>query len=101
MNISKQVEERRITLVLDGWLDTEASPILGAEVEQIEEAEVIVLDFDKVEYISSSGLRQVVAAHKRAKELDAELLIVHVHEEVMGIFTLTGLDGKLNIQAAE
>ena len=100
MNITKTVENKQITLILDGWLDTLAAPLLGKEIEMIDEAEKIVLDFDKTEYLSSSGLRQIVAIHKKARELEAELSIINVHEEIMSIFSLTGLDKKIKIVPA-
>lgn len=101
MIITKTSEDRKITLALEGWLDTEAAPLLGEEIEKIEDAAEIILDFDKVEYISSSGLRQVVAAHKKAKEMEAELRMINAHVEVMSVFSLTGLDKKLSIEPAE
>ncbi len=100
MTITKSNENGKITLSLDGWLDTAAAPALGAEVEAIEAADEIILDFDKVEYMSSSGLRQVVAAHRKAKELGAEFTVCRVHNEIMSIFALTGLDKKLNVTEA-
>ncbi len=97
MKITKETENGKITLKLDGWLDAVSSPELGAEIEKIEAAEEIVIDFDKVEYIASSGLRQVVAAHQRAKEVGAVLSVINACTEVMSIFKLTGLDKKLKI----
>lgn len=99
MNITKTEQEGRITLSLEGWLDTLSSPQLGEEVESITAAESLTLDFDKVEYISSSGLRQVVASHRKAKELGAAFSVVNVCTEAMSIFTLTGLDKKMEIHA--
>ena len=99
MTITKETSEKKITLKLDGWLDTLSSPELAAEIDRIDEASEIVLDFDKVEYIASSGLRQVVATSKRAKELGAEFSVINVGTETMSIFSLTGIDKKLNIKA--
>ncbi len=99
MTIETVKNDKEITLKLDGWLDTVSSPELGAAVDAIEEATAIVLDFDKVEYIASSGLRQVVACHRKAKELGAEFSVIHVGTEAMSIFELTGLDKKMTIKA--
>lgn len=99
MTIESVKNDKEITLKLDGWLDTVSSPELGAVVDAIEEATALVLDFDKVEYIASSGLRQVVASHRKAKELGAEFSVINVGTETMSIFELTGLDKKLNIKA--
>lgn len=97
MTITKTNEDGKITLALDGWLDTASSPELGKEIDAIEEAKAIVLDFDKVEYIASSGLRQVVACHRKAKEIGAWFSVVNAGTEIMSIFRLTGLDKKILI----
>ena len=97
MTIETIKNDKEITLKLDGWLDTVSSPELGAVVDAIEEATALTLDFDKVEYIASSGLRQVVASHRKAKELGAAFSVVNVGTETMSIFELTGLDKKITI----
>ncbi len=97
MNIIKTEENGTITFALDGWLDTLSSPELGAQLADIEKAQAIVLDFDKVEYISSAGLRQVVAGSKKAQELGAAFSVVNVGKEVMSIFSMTGIEKKINI----
>ncbi len=97
MNITKTNKDGQITLKLDGWLDTSSSPELGKAIDEIDAANDIILDFEGVEYIASSGLRQLVASHRRAKDLNAGLSIINVCGEVMNIFRLTGLDKKMNI----
>ena len=98
MTITTQKQDDQITLQLDGWLDTLSSPELGAAVDGITAASAIILDFDKVEYIASSGVRQVVACHRKAKELGATFSVVNVGMETMSIFQLTGLDKKITIK---
>ena len=101
MTITTQKQDDQITLQLDGWLDTLSSPELGAAVDGITEASAIILDFDKVEYIASSGVRQVVACHRRAKELGAKFSVVNVGTEVMSILQLTGIDKKITVAGKE
>ena len=100
MIITKVNGENKVTLLLDGWLDTDAAPLLGKEIETIEGAVEIVIDLDKVEYMSSSGLRQIIAANKKAKEQGGTLTLINVHDEIMSIFELTRLDKKLSINKA-
>ena len=97
MTITIQKQDDQITFKLDGWLDTLSSPELGAEVDSITAASAIILDFDKVEYIASAGVRQLVACHRKAKELSAAFSVVNVGTEVMSILQLTGLDKKIVI----
>ena len=97
MKITTIKQDDQITLKLDGWLDTLSAPELGEAVDSIQAASAIVLDFENVEYIASSGVRQVVACHRRAKELGAAFSVVNVGTEVMSILQLTGLDKKITI----
>lgn len=99
MTITTLKNEGSVTFKLDGWLDTLSSPELAAVVDPLTEASSIVLDFENVEYIASSGLRQVVASHRKAKELGAEFSVINVGKEVMSIFTLTGIDKKIKVAA--
>lgn len=97
MEINKIVKNDDITLQLDGWLDTESSPLLNQEIEKIDSASSITLDFEDIEYIASSGLRQVVACYKKAKSLNADFKVINVGTEAMSIFQLTKLDQKINV----
>lgn len=97
MTITQQKENGKITIILEGWLDHQSSPELGAVIEAIGSAEEIIFDFEKVEYISSAGIRQLVATHRKAKELGASFSIIHVNQEVMSILAITGMDKKLEV----
>ncbi|MBP6136883.1 MAG: STAS domain-containing protein [Clostridiaceae bacterium] len=97
MTITVEKNDLHFTIRTSGWLNTEAAPALGAEIEKIVKAESIVLDFKELEYISSSGIRQVVAAYKKAKAMDAEFSVINVGDDVMEVFKLTNLDKKIHI----
>ncbi|MCQ2354884.1 MAG: STAS domain-containing protein [Clostridia bacterium] len=99
MNITKTENKGIVTLKLEGWLDTLSATELGETVAAIETAASIVLDFDAVEYMSSAGLRQVIFAHKTAKELGAAFSVINVNQEVMSIFRMTNIDKKIKISA--
>lgn len=97
MNILKTMNNDQLTVALEGWLDTQSAPELGAALENLGDINSLVLDFQKLEYISSSGLRQVIAAFKKAKDSDIDFSIVNVGDEVMSVMSLTGLDKKLGL----
>jgi anti-anti-sigma factor len=95
MNINKTVEGARTTLALDGWLDTQSAPELATAIEGLDGGvEELVLDFSELEYISSAGIRQVVAAYKK---MGSNLIVCNVKPEVLEVFKLTGIDTRLNI----
>lgn len=97
MLYTKEENNGNIVFKLEGWLDTLSSPELGKAFEEIKEAKSIVLDFDKVEYMASAGLRQVVSCFKIAKELGASFKVINAGKETMAIFKLTEINKKIEI----
>lgn len=99
MNITKKTEGSKVTLVLEGWLDTVAAPSLGKAVSELGETEELIFDFEKVEYMASSGLREVVAAFKKQMAANHAFSVIHVSEEIRSVFALTKVDKKIKIVA--
>ena len=96
MTIEKMINGTEAVFKLEGWLDTQTSPELGSELDALgDDVTSLVLDFEKLEYISSAGLRQVVAAHKRMR---GELTVTNVSKEILDVFKMTGFEKKLNIK---
>lgn len=100
MTITKTMNGTALTIAMEGWLDTTSSPELMEEIANLPaDISALTLDFDKVEYISSAGLRAVAAGARKAKELNVSWAVVNAGTEVMSVFSLTGLDRKLNVTA--
>lgn len=97
MTINTKNENGTLTLQPEGWLDSLTSPELELAVAEASDFTALVLDFDKLEYISSAGLRVVVSAFKKAKDNNAEFSVTHVCSEIMNIFEMTKLNTKLNV----
>lgn len=97
MTITKTVENNTVILSVEGWLDTKASPELGKEIDALSDMEALVLDFEKLEYIASSGLREILAAYKKMQGMNGTFSVINVGNEVMEIFKLAGFDKKLDI----
>lgn len=96
MTITKTVNGNEAVLRVEGWLDTQASPEMHKEIEGLEEnIESLVIDFEKLEYISSSGVREVVAAYKKMK---GALTVKNASSSIMSIFKATGIDKKVKFQ---
>ena len=90
MTITKTENGNEVTLALDGWLDTLAAPELQKALEGIDEKnQSLVIDMEKLQYISSAGIRQLVAICKRMSE---KLVIKNASVELMDIFHVTGID---------
>ena len=94
--IKKNAE--KTTIEIAGRLDTTTAPDLGKTVnEDIADNENLVLDFKKLEYISSAGLRVLLSAQKKMQKLGT-LKLINVCEDVMEVFEMTGFSDILTIR---
>jgi anti-sigma B factor antagonist len=87
-------------IVLEGRLDTLTAPLLDERLKTLDPAGTITLDCAALEYVSSAGLRVLLAAHKRAKAAGGLLRIVNVGEIVAEILDMTGFSEILTLSAA-
>ena len=96
MAVEKITNGTEVTLKVDGWLDTQSSPELEKAVAELDgNTETLVFDFEKLEYISSAGLRQIVAAHKK---MNGKLTLRNVQPDIMSVLTMAGFDKRLHIE---
>ncbi|MBR3706831.1 MAG: STAS domain-containing protein, partial [Firmicutes bacterium] len=90
MEIKKCKKENELNLVIEGRLDTTTAPQLEAELKQdIDGVEMLVLDFAALEYLSSAGLRVLLAAQK-VMNRQGKMIIRNVNETINEIFEVTG-----------
>ena len=98
MNIVKTRENDKMVLSLEGRLDTMTAPALEAEVKGfIDGVKELVFDFEKLEYVSSAGLRVLLASQKIMSK-QGSMCIRHVNEVIMEVFEVTGFSDILTIQ---
>ena len=98
LNIANTREENRVTLALEGRLDTTTAPQLETELKTaLADADSICFDFEKLEYISSAGLRVLLAVYKQMKDKGG-MELCHVNEAIMEVFEVTGFTDFLNIK---
>ncbi len=97
MTITKTMENNKAILSVEGWLDTNSAPELGREIEALSDIESLILDFDKLEYISSAGLRILLSTQKTMNK-QGSMVIKNVNEDVMDIFNITGFVDFLTIE---
>lgn len=90
MNVEKKLENGILTLVVAGRLDTNTAPQLEAEVKP-DGAREISFDFSDLEYISSAGLRVLMAAHKTMAAAGGAIKVLNPNAMVRGVFEMTGL----------
>lgn len=88
----RKEDNNQVTLILDGRLDTSVTPQTEKEVEPLYEFShvEITIDCSRLEYISSSGLRLLMAINQRCRANNCELYIKNLQENVLDVFTTTG-----------
>ncbi len=97
MTIEKIQNGTELTIHLAGRLDTTTAPQLEAELKlSISGVEKLVFDFAALEYLSSAGLRVLLAAQK-VKNKQGEMIIRNVNETIAEIFEVTGFSDVLTI----
>ena len=98
MTIEKNLNGTELTITIAGRLDTTTAPQLEAEFKQsITGVEKLVLDFATLEYLSSAGLRVLLAAQKVMNK-QGEMIIKNVNDTINEIFEVTGFIDILTIE---
>lgn len=98
MEIRTNQQDKTLTVEIEGRLDTTTAPSLEAELkEKISDNTLVVLDFAKLEYISSAGLRVILATQKIMNK-QGKMVIKNVNEMVMSVFEVTGFTDILTIE---
>ncbi len=98
LSIDKKVDGSNLTVGLSGRLDTTTAPQLEAELKSaLPGVTSLVMDFEKLEYISSAGLRVLLSAQKIMNK-QGEMKLIHVNEVINEIFEVTGFIDILNIE---
>lgn len=96
MELEFKNENGRLTVKVIGKLDTMTAPKLEEELsKKIEGINEIVFDFEELKYISSSGIRVLVGT---GKKVNNNMIIVKPLDEVMEVFTITGLTRVFKIE---
>ena len=96
IEMKKNMEET--ILEITGRLDTTTAPVLDKTInEELKDVENLVLDLKGLEYISSAGLRVLLAAQKKMQKVGT-MKLINVCEEVMEVFEMTGFADILTIE---
>lgn len=97
MTIQKNLQGTTLHVALEGRLDTTTAPELEAELKaSLDGITELDLDFEKLEYLSSAGLRVLLAAQKTMNK-QGSMVIHHVNETIHEVFEVTGFIDILTI----
>ena len=98
MTIQQEKNGTALTVALAGRLDTITSPDLEETLKDaLEGVTELTFDFEKLDYISSAGLRVLLSAQKTMNR-QGRMKIAHVNEIIMEVFEVTGFSDILTIE---
>ena len=98
MTMQKTQTGTDLAIALEGRLDTMTAPELEAELKQsLDAVQTLTLDFSKLDYISSAGLRVLLSAHKTMAPKGG-MKVTNVNEIVREVFEVTGFADILTIE---
>lgn len=97
MTIVKETNGNTLTVKLDGRLDTITAPDLEQELTDLTGVKHLILDFEKIVYISSAGLRVLLALQKRMG-VQGDMVVRHVDKMVMEVLEMSGFVDILTIE---
>ena len=98
LNLNKTTDGNNVTYKLEGRLDTISSPELENVLKGcIESIDSLCFDCEKLEYISSAGLRVLLSAQKALGD-KGKIKLTHVNEAVNEVFEVTGFINILDIE---
>ena len=96
MQITKTIDDGKLTFAVSGRLDTNTAPQLEAELS-LDGVHEVAFDFAGLEYISSAGLRVLLSAHK-IMSAKGGMKVTNVSEIVKEVFDVTGFADILTIE---
>lgn len=95
--------EHRVILRIDGRLDAATAPILERKVSNLieEHHNHLILDFTRIDYLSSAGMRVLLSATKKLKAQKGGMVLFGLTEDVMEVIKMAGFDKILRIVSSE
>ena len=96
MKITKTAEGSKLTLALEGRLDTTTAPELEAEITDLSGVDALVIDMAALDYISSAGLRVLLKAQKTMNK-QGDMTVTNVCADIQEVFEITGFADILTI----
>ena len=98
MTINQKREDEKLTIKIDGRIDTITAPELEAFInDNIAGVKELVFDLSDMEYTSSAGLRVFLLTQKKMAG-QGEMIIENVQSDVMEVFEITGFSDFLTFR---
>jgi len=103
LNVKIHEVSYKTVMQIDGRLDATSAPVLENKLSELITAgkKKLVIDFAKVDYLSSAGMRLLLSTTKKIKGLDGKLHFCSISDEVMEIIKMAGFERILHIFPTE
>ena len=103
LHIQIEEEKEKNIIRLEGRIDAMSSPQLEKEITKLLEKgrDVLLVDFSRVDYLSSAGMRLLLSITKKLKAKQGKCLFFSFNEEVLEIVKMAGFEKILNIYPNE
>ena len=100
LKIEIQNNDNEIIVLLEGMIDSTVSDEFAGKMEEVlaKKPSVIVLDFEKADYISSAGFRILFMVAKEMKKNEGRLIARHVCAEIQNLFSMVHMDHVMEIE---
>ena len=98
MTINRELEGDKLTLKIEGKIDTKTSPELEKTIrESLDGIKELIFDLEQTSYFSSAGLRVLLIAQKQMNK-QGTMKAVHVNSDLMEILEITGFLDILTVE---
>lgn len=103
MQIQKEDVKKAVIFRCEGQLDANTAAQLDGALQQEIGAgkKHIIVDFSKVDYLSSAGMRLLLSVTKKLDANGGKLFLISVQDNVMEIIKMAGFESILHLQKDE
>ena len=99
LNLKTEENGNEVIVFVEGKMDTNSSPQMSEELAKYTaSAEKLILDLEKLSYVSSAGLRVFILADQQMSENGGALIVRNTPKSIMDIFEMTGFNNLLTIE---
>ncbi len=102
LTINRNKNGDELTVSLEGKITSKTAPELESEIERMpQDVKTLILDFEGLEYLTSAGLRVLLAAQQKMEEAGSVMKLRNINNAIMNIFNSTGFIDVLTIEEEE
>ncbi|MBN1766887.1 MAG: STAS domain-containing protein [Prolixibacteraceae bacterium] len=91
MDVKISTTDKIVTIAVEGSIDSNTAGDLQSKImDKVAESQNVLLDFSKVDFVSSAGLRVLLMIYRQIKSKNGKVVLVGVSEEIYDVMSMTG-----------